>query len=116
MVVFIGCLFLIFTKNVSERKCPSVNSKKRVLTGTSIYPCALFQPPSNFNFMERFEELLLKKNHPKFFIVNSKEKDMTSENSLSEDLIHMKARYNHCVSVLKPYLCLLVFFLLIEIH
>ena len=38
------------------------------------------------------------------FIVNSNEKAMASEISLSKDLIDMKARNNHRASVLKPYL------------
>ena len=42
------------------------------------------------------------------FIVNSKEKAMASEISLSKDLIDTKARNNHCVSVLKPHLFVLV--------
>ena len=49
------------------------------MTGTSICPCVLFQPLSNFNFMERLEVLILKKkkshlDYPKFYVVNSKEK------------------------------------------
>ena len=66
-----------------------MNSKEKVMTGSSIYPCVLFQPPANFNFLERFEVLILKKkrialrDHPKFCIVNSKEKGMTIEISLS---------------------------------
>ena len=77
------------------------------------------QSRSNFNFMERFGVIILKKKnitlreHPKFFIVKSKEKG--SEISLIKDLIDMKARNNHCVSVLKPYLCVLVC-LLRELH
>ena len=55
-----------------------MNSKEKVMTGTSIYPCVLFQPLSNFNFMERLEVLILKKqshlDYPKFYVVNSKEK------------------------------------------
>ena len=87
---------------VSERKCLTVNSKEKDMTVTTIYPCVLFQPPSNFNFLKRFAVLILKKkialiDHPKFFIVNSKEKGMTIEISLSEELFDMKARYNHCI-------------------
>ena len=44
-----------------------------------------------------------------FFIVNSKEKVMASEISLSKDLVDMKARNNHRVSVLKPYLLVLLY-------
>ena len=61
--VFRGYLFLIFY----EKRCQwkRVNSKEKVMTGTSIYPCVLFQPPSNFNFLERFEVLILKKKKKK---------------------------------------------------
>ena len=51
----------------------------------------------------------------RFFIANFKEEGMKSEISLSEDLIDMKARSNHHVSVLKPYLFVPVC-LLIELH
>ena len=95
--------------------CLTVNSKEKVKTGTSIYPCVLFQPPSNFNFLERFEKRIALRDHPKFFYSELKRKGMTIEISVSEELFDMKARNNHCVSVLKPYLCLLVF-LLIELH
>ena len=47
--------------------------------------------------------------------MNLKEKGMTSEISLSEDLIDMRARSNHRVSLLKPYLFVPVC-LLIELH
>ena len=106
--------------NVVWYLCLTVNSKEKVMTGTSIYPCVLFQPPSNFNFLERFEVVILKKrialrDHPKFFYSELKRKGMTIEISVSEELFDMKTRYNHCVSVLKPYLCLLVFSLM-ELH
>ena len=47
--------------------------------------------------------------------MNLKEKGMTSEISLSEDFIDMRARSNHRVSLLKPYLFVPVC-LLIELH
>ena len=50
-----------------------------------------------------------------FFIVNSKEKVMASKMSLSKDLIDVKARNNHRVSLLKPYLFVLLCFR-IELH
>ena len=70
--------------------------------------CPLLKEVSNFNFMNRFEVILKEtialREHPKYFIVNSKEKGLTSEISLSEELLDMTAR-NHCgVSVLKRYL------------
>ena len=40
---------------------------------------------------------------------------MASESSLSKELINMKTRSNHRVSVLKPYLFVLVC-LLVELH
>ena len=40
---------------------------------------------------------------------------MASESSLSKELIDMKTRSNHRVSVLKPYLFVLVCFL-VELH
>ena len=64
--------------------------------------------------MDRFDVMILKKKtialreHPKYFIVNSKEKGMTIEIPLSEKLFDMKARNNQYVRVLKLYLCLLV--------
>lgn len=90
-----------------------MNSKEKVMTGTCIYPCVLFQPPSNFNFLERFEVLIPEKKNcidrsSKFSIVNSKEKGMTIEILLSEDLIDVKAPHNHRVGVLMPYLFVLV--------
>ena len=47
--------------------------------------------------------------------MNSKEKVMASKMSLSKDLIDVKARNNHRVSVLKSYLFFLLC-LLIELH
>ena len=47
--------------------------------------------------------------------MNSKENGMTSEISLSKDLIDVKAHENHSVSVLKPYLFVPVC-LLMELH
>ena len=64
--------------------------------------------------MDRFDVMILKKKtialreHPKYFIVNSKEKGVTIEIPLSEKLFDMKARNNQYVRVLKLYLCLLV--------
>ena len=70
--------------------------------------------------MDRFDVNLKKKTialreHPKYFIVNAKEKGRTIEISLSEEPFDMKALNNQCVSVLKPYLCLIVC-LLIELY
>ena len=49
-------------------------------------------------------------------IVNSKEKEgMASEILLSKDLMHLKFRYNRCISILKLYLFLLDF-IPIELH
>ena len=62
--------------------------------------------------MDCFDVMILKKKtialreDPRYFIVKSKEKGMTID--ISEELFDMKAQNNQCVSVLKPYLCLLV--------
>ena len=49
-------------------------------------------------------------------IVNSKGKEgMTSVILLFKDLMHITFRNNHCISVLKPYLFVLVF-IPIELH
>ena len=53
--------------------------------------------------------------HLTFFIVFSKERGNTSKISLSQNLIDMKARNKHHVSVLKPYLFVLAC-LPIELH
>ena len=55
------------------------------------------------SFRSNLERRALRE-HPKYFIVNSKEKAMTSEISLSEELFDMKARNHRGVSVLKRYL------------
>ena len=98
-----------------------VNDAAVLMPGTKyIYPCVSFESLSNFNFMDRFEVILKKKTialreHPKYFIVNSKVKGRTIEISLSEEPFDMKALNNQCVSVLKSYLCLIVY-LLIKLH
>jgi len=52
-----------------------------------------FQSPTNFNFMKHFKVIIASREHLKFDVVNSKEKEgMTSEIPLSRDLILMKAR------------------------
>ena len=49
-------------------------------------------------------------------IVKLKEKEgMASEIFLSKDLMHLKFRYNRCISILKLYLFVLVF-IPIELH
>ena len=63
--------------------------------------CLSFQLlPSNFNFMEHFKVIILKKKitsreHLRFFIVNSKQKGMAGEISLPKDLSDMKACNKH---------------------
>ena len=63
---------------------------------------------SNFNFMDRLEVILKEtialREYPKCFIVNSKEKDMAIEISLSEESFDVKARNHRGVNVLKRYL------------
>ena len=89
------------------------------MTGTKYIPVHVGSIAFEFQFHGAFwsnnleKKTITLREHPKFFIVKSKEKG--SEISLIKDLIDMKARNNHCVSVLKPYLCVLVC-LLRELH
>ena len=55
------------------------------------------------SFRSNLERRALRE-HPKYFIVDSKERGTTSEISLSEELFDMKTRNHRGVSVLKRYL------------
>ena len=77
------------------------------MTVTKYIPVRILSIAFEFQFHAVFQGNNLGKKvalreHPKFFIVNSKEKGMASEISLSKNLIDMTSRNNHRVSVLKP--------------
>ena len=94
--------------------------RRKGVTGTRDIPIGILSIAFEFQFHGEFQSNNLEKKialreHPGFFIANSKEEGMTSEVSLSENLVDMKARNNHHVNVLKPYLFVPVC-LLIELH
>ena len=69
---------MIFTKTVvSERKCYTVNSKEKGMTGTKYIPVRIVSIGFEFQFRGAFRSINLEKRvalreHLKFFIVNSK--------------------------------------------